>query len=96
MSAKHSFAQRDVVRLVAGGPQMIVEGPAETAGHVWCTWSHGRFHHGGSFDAGILVRVDGPSAGVGGHPNSRAFHTPRLELCAAVIKASRTSGTRRA
>jgi uncharacterized protein YodC (DUF2158 family) len=79
MNAKQQFAAREVVRLAAGGPAMTVEGPGEFKGHVWCTWSNGKFHHGGSFDEGVLIRVDPPVDESRSRRSSRHFQTPVVE-----------------
>ena len=79
MSAKCHFAECDVVRLVAGGPDMTVEGPGPIKGHVWCTWTIGKIFHGGSFDEGVLVRVDGPFEDMNSEFSDRRYHTPRVE-----------------
>ena len=80
MSAKHHFTVRDVVRLVAGGPEMTVEGPGAITGHVWCTWMAGRYYHGGSFDEGVLIRVDGPVEDLSSGSCDKRFHTPLIEI----------------
>jgi uncharacterized protein YodC (DUF2158 family) len=80
MTAKHHFRVQEVVRLAAGGPEMLVEGPGAITGHVWCTWSNGRFFHGGSFDESVLIRVDGPTEELGSGPYGKHYHTPVTEM----------------
>jgi uncharacterized protein YodC (DUF2158 family) len=80
MIAKPHFAEREVVRLVAGGPAMVVEGPCEIKGRVWCTWSIGRFYHGGSFEECVLVRVDISAEESRDEVCDNRYHTPIAEM----------------
>ena len=45
-----------------------------------CTWMIGRFYHGGSFDEGVLVRVDGPVEDLNSEFSDKRYHTPRVEF----------------
>ncbi len=58
-SSRYVFVAQDIVRLVGGGPNMLVNGPGTADGQVWCTWFSGRLHHGGSFNPKLLIRVTG-------------------------------------
>ncbi len=51
------FQVGDIVQLNSGGPDMTVQEPGYSAGHVWCQWFGGRKLERGQFPIESLVAV---------------------------------------
>lgn len=54
----YGFPEGALVRLATGGPAMIVQGPARSKGHLWCSWIEGGIYCFGSFEQSSLVVYD--------------------------------------
>jgi uncharacterized protein YodC (DUF2158 family) len=53
---KSLFRVGDMVRHASGGSDMLVKGPGNDAGEIWCVWFNGRYYHAGSFPETAVIR----------------------------------------